>query len=105
MIKNRKDPKTYEKGVRRMLNVFILLAFILALGYNIYVKTTFSLVIVLVIAAIGIIYRIYNGKKQDKNINSLRKSLNTGIFLMEEKCLLINNTQSHVFHLKPLASL
>ncbi|WP_171005568.1 hypothetical protein [Bacillus sp. E(2018)] len=53
-----------------MVNIFILLAFILALGYNIYVKTTFSLVIVLVIAAIGIIYRIYSGKKQDRNINS-----------------------------------
>ncbi len=52
-----------------MLNMFILLAFILAMGYNTYVKTTFSLVVVLVIAAIGIIYRIYSAKKQKDKIN------------------------------------
>lgn len=68
MIESRKNPETYEKGVRFMLNIFILLAFILAMGYNTYVKTTFSLVVVLVIAAIGIIYRIYSAK--NKNINS-----------------------------------
>ncbi len=70
MIESRKDLETYEKGVRPMLNIFILLAFILALGFNIYVKTTFSIVVVLVIAAIGIIYRIYSGKNKDRQINS-----------------------------------
>ncbi len=68
MIERRKDPETYEKGVRSMLNIFILLAFILAMGYNTYFKTTFSLVVVLVIAAIGIIYRIYSAKKQKDKI-------------------------------------
>lgn len=69
MIESRKDPETNEKEARSMLNIFILLAFILAIGYNIYVKTTFSLVVVLVIAAIGIIYRIYSAKKQKDKLN------------------------------------
>jgi uncharacterized membrane protein YqjE len=69
MIESRKNPETYEKGVRSMLNIFILLAFILAMGYNTYVKTTFSLVVVLVIAAIGIIYRIYSAKNMKDKIN------------------------------------
>jgi uncharacterized membrane protein YqjE len=53
-----------------MLNIFILLAFILAMGYNIYVKTTLSLAVVLVIAAIGIIYRIYSAKNKKNHKNN-----------------------------------
>lgn len=75
MIESRKDTETYEKGVRFMLNTFILLAFLLAMGYNTYVKTTFSLVVVLVIAAIGIIYRIYSAKKQKDKINQKNNTL------------------------------
>jgi RsiW-degrading membrane proteinase PrsW (M82 family) len=69
MIESRKEHETYENWARSMLNIFILLAFILAMGYNTYVKTTFSLVVVLVIAAIGIIYRIYSAKKQKDKLN------------------------------------